>query len=262
MTDTDITFAPELQQYLVTYTSYSRGGPGVSLALTKDFRTFERYGVIMPPDDKDTAILPRRIKGYWVLIHRPMTALGAHMWISYSPDLRHWGSHKVMLEARRGGWWDANKIGLCSPPIETRRAGWFSITVSDIQHQEAFIVWDSLCSISINQRFACSVETRGYSGRKPYTSEAGMSAMSCSHADRRLAKTETLFISTTERLTLAWHWLLVASALSSRGLTHIAVQPLHGRSDGNAKFVLAELAPSGTLASPRMSSLYIGPIPR
>ena len=48
--DPRITFVPELQQYAVTYTSYSRGGPGVSLALTKDFRTFERYGVIMPPD--------------------------------------------------------------------------------------------------------------------------------------------------------------------------------------------------------------------
>ena len=51
--DPRITFVPELQQYVVTYTSYSRGGPGVSLALTKDFRSFERYGVIMPPDDKD-----------------------------------------------------------------------------------------------------------------------------------------------------------------------------------------------------------------
>ena len=47
--DPRITFVPELQKYAVTYTSYSRGGPGVSLALTKDFRTFERYGVIMPP---------------------------------------------------------------------------------------------------------------------------------------------------------------------------------------------------------------------
>jgi predicted GH43/DUF377 family glycosyl hydrolase len=28
-----------------------------------------------------------------------------------------------MLQARRGGWWDANKIGLCSPPIETAM-GW------------------------------------------------------------------------------------------------------------------------------------------
>ncbi len=121
--DPRITYVPELQQYAIAYTSFARGGPGVSLALTKDFRSFERYGVIMPPEDKDAALLPRKIDGRWALIHRPVTTLGAHMWISYSPDLRHWGSHKVMLEARRGGWWDANKIGLCSPPIETPK-GW------------------------------------------------------------------------------------------------------------------------------------------
>ncbi|WP_420238271.1 glycosidase [Telmatobacter bradus] len=124
--DPRITYVPELEQYAVAYTSFARGGPGVSLALTKDFHTFERFGVIMSPEDKDAALLPRRIGGRWALIHRPMTALGAHMWISYSPDLRHWGSHKIILEARRGGWWDANKIGLCSPPIETA-AGWLMI---------------------------------------------------------------------------------------------------------------------------------------
>jgi predicted GH43/DUF377 family glycosyl hydrolase len=124
--DPRITYVPELEQYAVAYTSFARGGPGVSLALTKDFRSFERFGVIMTPEDKDAALLPRRIGGRWALIHRPMTTLGAHMWLSYSPDLRHWGSHKIILEARRGGWWDANKIGLCSPPIETAK-GWLMI---------------------------------------------------------------------------------------------------------------------------------------
>ncbi len=124
--DPRITHVPELDQYAVAYTSFSRGGPGVSLALTKDFKKFERYGVIMQPEDKDAALLPRRIGGRWALIHRPVTTLGAHMWISYSPDLHHWGSHKIMLAARRGGWWDANKIGLCSPPIETGK-GWLTI---------------------------------------------------------------------------------------------------------------------------------------
>lgn len=124
--DPRITYVPELEQYAIAYTSFARGGPGVSLALTRDFRSFERYGVIMPPEDKDAALLPRKIGGYWALIHRPMTSLGAHMWISYSPDLRHWGRHKIMLEARRGGWWDANKIGLCSPPIETAK-GWLTL---------------------------------------------------------------------------------------------------------------------------------------
>ena len=124
--DPRITYVPELGQYAVVYTSFARGGPGVSLALTKDFKSFDRYGVIMQPEDKDAALLPRRIGGLWALIHRPVTTLGAHMWISYSPDLTHWGNHKVMLEARRGGWWDANKIGLCSPPIETTK-GWMTI---------------------------------------------------------------------------------------------------------------------------------------
>ena len=124
--DCRITYVPELDKYAVAYTSFSRGGPGVSLAMTTDFENFERFGVIMQPEDKDAALLPRRIGNYWALIHRPVTTLGAHMWISYSPDLHHWGSHKIMLEARRGGWWDANKIGLCSPPIETAK-GWLTI---------------------------------------------------------------------------------------------------------------------------------------
>jgi predicted GH43/DUF377 family glycosyl hydrolase len=124
--DPRITYLSELGKYAVVYTAFSRDGPGVSLALTDDFHTFERYGVIMSPEDKDAALLPRRIGGQWALIHRPVSAPRAHMWLSYSPDLHHWGNHKLMLEARRGAWWDANKIGLSPPPIETPH-GWLVI---------------------------------------------------------------------------------------------------------------------------------------
>ncbi|MFC2038701.1 glycosidase [Chloroflexota bacterium] len=124
--DPRITYIPEIKKYAVIYTAFSSSGPGVALALTEDFHTFERYGMIMAPEDKDAALFPHRIGDYWVLIHRPVSGSGAHMWLSYSPDLRHWGSHKIMLEARRGGWWDANKIGLNSPPIETSK-GWLVI---------------------------------------------------------------------------------------------------------------------------------------
>jgi predicted GH43/DUF377 family glycosyl hydrolase len=124
--DPRITYAPDLKKYAIAYVSYSRGGPGVSLATTEDFKSFERLGVVMPPEDKDAALLPRKIGGYWAMIHRPVTVFGAHVWISYSPDLRHWGSHKMILQARRGGWWDANKIGLSPPPIETP-SGWLMI---------------------------------------------------------------------------------------------------------------------------------------
>ena len=122
--DPRITYLPELSKYAVVYTAFTRDGPGVALALTEDFHRFERYGMIMPPEDKDAALLPHRIGGRLGVDPSPgQFAQSAHMWISYSPDLRHWGSHKLMLEARRGGWWDANKIGLSPPPIETPQ-GW------------------------------------------------------------------------------------------------------------------------------------------
>jgi predicted GH43/DUF377 family glycosyl hydrolase len=124
--DPRITYVNELGKYVIAYTAFSKGGPGVALALTEDFRHFERYGLVMQPDDKDAALLPRKIDGSFVLIHRPMHDSGSHIWVSYSPDLRNWGGHKLMLQARRGAWWDANKVGLSPPLIETPR-GWLMI---------------------------------------------------------------------------------------------------------------------------------------
>jgi predicted GH43/DUF377 family glycosyl hydrolase len=124
--DPRITFVPELGKYAVVYTAFAEGGPCVAMALTEDFRHFDRLGVVMQPEDKDAALLPRRIDGRWALIHRPASATTGHMWISYSDDLRNWGRHELMMEARRGGWWDADKIGLSCPLIETPE-GWLAI---------------------------------------------------------------------------------------------------------------------------------------
>jgi predicted GH43/DUF377 family glycosyl hydrolase len=122
--DPRITYAPGLGQYAVTYTCFSVGGPGVSLALTRDFRSFERIGVIQTPDNKDAALFPRRFGGRWALLHRPSAPDRlAHIWISFSPDLRHWGDARILVEARRGAWWDASKVGTATPPLETER-GW------------------------------------------------------------------------------------------------------------------------------------------
>lgn len=124
--DPRITYVEELKQYVVVYTAFTHDGPGVAIALTADFRTFDRYGIVMTPDDKDAALLPYRIEGKWVMIHRPVSTARAHIWLSYSPDLRNWGKQVLMMSAREGAWWDANKIGLSTPPIETPE-GWLVI---------------------------------------------------------------------------------------------------------------------------------------
>lgn len=124
--DPRVGYLEDRQTYIVTYTAYSRGGPLVSLALTRDFREFERLGPVMPPEDKDAAVFPVRFGGRYAMIHRPspsIPGMGAHMWLSFSPDLKHWGDHQILLRARQGGWWDANKIGLSPPPLRTDE-GW------------------------------------------------------------------------------------------------------------------------------------------
>ncbi len=125
--DPRIVWLPDREEYAVTYTAYSSAGPSVSLALTRDFKEFYRLGSVMPPEDKDAALLPRQFNGRWALVHRPVPASGqAHIWLSFSPDLKHWGDHTVVLRAKRGPWWDANKIGLSAPPIETPE-GWLML---------------------------------------------------------------------------------------------------------------------------------------
>jgi predicted GH43/DUF377 family glycosyl hydrolase len=122
--DPRLTWLPEREEWAIAYTAYSRRGPLVSLAMSRDFRTVQRLGPIMPPEDKDAALFPRRFDGRWAMIHRPSPLRGgAHIWISFSPDLRHWGDHTLLLEARDGAWWDAGKIGLGPPPLETAE-GW------------------------------------------------------------------------------------------------------------------------------------------
>jgi predicted GH43/DUF377 family glycosyl hydrolase len=124
--DPRITFLEDEKVWAVTYTAYSAAGPLVALALTEDFRSFRRLGPVMPPEDKDAALFPVRFGGRWAMIHRPVSTfpgVGAHLWLSYSPDLKHWGDHKVLIEARKGGWWDANKVGLSPPPLATPE-GW------------------------------------------------------------------------------------------------------------------------------------------
>ena len=122
--DPRLTWLAEREEWAIAYTAYSRRGPLVSLATSRDFLGVERLGPIMSPENKDAALFPRRFGGRWAMIHRPTPLRGgAHIWISFSPDLRHWGDHTVLLETRDGAWWDGGKIGIGPPPLETAE-GW------------------------------------------------------------------------------------------------------------------------------------------
>jgi predicted GH43/DUF377 family glycosyl hydrolase len=120
--DPRIIWLEEQKQFAITYVSFGEGGPTVSLAITKNFKTFAKLGAMLPPEDKDACLFPRRFHGRFALIHRPIVREEAHMWISFSPDLKHWGDHRPLIRTR-AGYWDDVRVGLACQPLETEH-GW------------------------------------------------------------------------------------------------------------------------------------------
>ncbi len=128
--DPRVVFVPELECWVITCTAYGPAGPAVYLATTEDFHTVVRHGIIRQPDDKNAALLPHRIDGKWVLLHRPKTdfpgGVRGAILLSRSSDLESWSAPEPVLRPRDGAWWDAGRIGIGPPPIETEH-GWLLI---------------------------------------------------------------------------------------------------------------------------------------
>ena len=72
--DPRLTWVEDRDAWIIAYTAYSPSGPLVSLAETKDFRTFTRLGPVMPPEDKDAAVFPRKFGNRYAMIHRPVSS--------------------------------------------------------------------------------------------------------------------------------------------------------------------------------------------
>jgi len=113
--------------YYITYVAVSDIGVTTSLASTKDFKIFERYGVIFGPDNKDVVIFPEKINDRYYALHRPVTPLFEkyHMWIAESPDMVCWGNHHYLMGGRQEHW-DSARVGGGAVPFRIEQ-GWMEL---------------------------------------------------------------------------------------------------------------------------------------
>jgi predicted GH43/DUF377 family glycosyl hydrolase len=113
--------------YYLTYTAVSHNGYGVGMQSTKDWKTFEKFGVVIPPFNKDATLFPEKISDLYHMLHRPTGSGigGPYIWSASSPDLHNWGNHKCIAQVRPG-MWDSERIGAGSAPIKTEQ-GWLEI---------------------------------------------------------------------------------------------------------------------------------------
>ena len=113
-------------EFLLTYSAYSRHGVRIGLAKTRDFKTVERISLITQSDLRNVVIFPEKINGLYVRLDRPHSEISKwSIWISYSPDLVHWGNSKLIIKPETYHW-DEMKIGPGATPIKTDK-GWLNI---------------------------------------------------------------------------------------------------------------------------------------
>ncbi|MCH7591911.1 MAG: glycoside hydrolase family 130 protein [Planctomycetes bacterium] len=113
-------------EYLITYSAYSKHGVRIGLAKTRDFKSIERISLISEADMRNVVIFPEKIDGRYARLDRPHSEISPwSIWISYSPDLVHWGDSRVVMKPVQYHW-DEMKIGPGATPIKTPR-GWLHI---------------------------------------------------------------------------------------------------------------------------------------
>jgi predicted GH43/DUF377 family glycosyl hydrolase len=121
--DARITHLEDEGRYAITYTGYSPDGPRVCLITTDDLLAPERYrrhGPRIAGDNKNCVILPEKVDGQYVILHRPMPRIVC----TRVPSLEApWPESGVPLVGPRPGTWRSSRVGAGAPPIRTE-IGW------------------------------------------------------------------------------------------------------------------------------------------
>ncbi len=114
-------------KYYITYSAFGPYGVRIGIGVTEDFISFKRISLATEVDNKDGVLFPEKIKGKYAMITRPSGGISRRgdMWISFSPDLIHWGEAKVLMFFSPG-MWGSQKVGASVPPIKTDK-GWLVI---------------------------------------------------------------------------------------------------------------------------------------
>jgi predicted GH43/DUF377 family glycosyl hydrolase len=121
--DARITYLEHDQLYAITYTGYSPSGPRVCLITTDDLlkpERYQRHGPRISGENKNCVILPQKVGGSYVVLHRPMPRIEL-IKVSALEDM--WPAEGIPLVGPRPSTWRSSRVGSGAPPIATE-IGW------------------------------------------------------------------------------------------------------------------------------------------
>ena len=121
--DARITYLEHEARYAITYTGYSAIGPRVCLITTDDLldpARYRRHGPRIAGENKNCVIVPRKVNGQYVILHRPMPRI---VCVHVDALEDEWPAEGVAVLGPVPGTWRSSRVGAGAPPLETR-LGW------------------------------------------------------------------------------------------------------------------------------------------
>ena len=143
-------------EYYIFFSSWNLICCRVGIAKTKDFKSIEQIGII-PTNawDKDAFILPERINGKIVYIHRiePNIQIDYFNTFEEMLDVNYWQNYSDKVHDQvviRGEYaWENKKVGGSIPPIKTE-LGWLFIYHGVANDREPFCYRAGVAVLDIN----------------------------------------------------------------------------------------------------------------
>jgi len=115
--------------YYIMYGSHNNKlGTRLGIVKTRDFAHFERVSICSEINNRNGVLFPEKIDGRYCRLERPFgggETSPCDMWLSFSPDLVHWGEQRPVMMARPCHW-DHLKLGGGAPLIRVKE-GWFCL---------------------------------------------------------------------------------------------------------------------------------------
>ena len=111
-------------KYYLSWVCHTDRGTSIGIAITEDFKTWDRKENAVLPVSRNGVLFPRKVNGEYMIFTRPCdkghTPYG-DIFLSHSPDLTYWGKHRFVIKPEQN--WEMTKVGAGPTPIETDE-GW------------------------------------------------------------------------------------------------------------------------------------------
>lgn len=110
--------------FYMTYTGFGGRFPGdyrICLAISDDLKHWERQGVVLDEENKNSAFFPQKFGDDYLLLHRR----GVDIWMAKTQDFKTYTDHTSIMAPIPGGW-ESRKIGIAGPPVPHEK-GWLLI---------------------------------------------------------------------------------------------------------------------------------------